>query len=147
LFVSAGNKKSPTAQQQALILLSPPFVINDRRELIRSPLLRKPHLRLFLLILFMYYVYILYSLKDGNLYKGYTSYIQNRFLKHNSGGSKSTAHRKPFVMVYVEQFDNKRKALLSEQYFKSLEGGAELKEELKRLRILNEDNKLNLEHW
>jgi putative endonuclease len=100
-----------------------------------------------LLILFMYYVYILYSLKDGNLYKGYTSNIQNRFLKHNSGGSKSTAHRKPFVMVYVEQFDNKRKALLSEQYFKSLEGGAVLKEELKRLRILNEDNKLNLEHW
>ena len=95
----------------------------------------------------MHYVYILYSLKDGNLYKGYTSNIQTRFLKHNSGGSKSTAHRKPFVMVYIEQFDNKREALLREQFFKSLEGGAELKQQLKRLRILNEDNKLNIEQW
>ena len=48
-------------------------------------------------------------------------------------------------MVYIEQFNNKRQALLREQHFKSLEGGAESKQQLKRLRILNEDNKLNLE--
>ncbi|RLD38759.1 MAG: hypothetical protein DRI89_14095 [Bacteroidetes bacterium] len=51
----------------------------------------------------MYFVYVLYSLKDHKLYKGYTSNIEKRLLKHNSGGNKSTAHRKPFVIVHVGQ--------------------------------------------
>ena len=71
----------------------------------------------------MHFVYILYSLKDHKFYKGSTSNIQNRFFKHNSGGSKSTAHRKPFVIIHVEQFENKRDALLRENYLKTLEGG------------------------
>jgi GIY-YIG catalytic domain len=55
----------------------------------------------------MFFVYVLFSLKDGRLYKGFTSNIQNRLLKHNSGGSTSTAHRKPFVLVHIEQFELK----------------------------------------
>ena len=87
----------------------------------------------------------LYSLKDRKLYKGYTSNIQSRLLRHNSGGNKSTAHRKPFVIVHIEQFEDKTLALKREKYLKSLEGGAELKQFLKKASILNDEGKLNTE--
>ena len=93
----------------------------------------------------MHIVYVLYSLKDHKLYKGSTSNIQKRFFKHNSGGSKSTAHRKPFIIIHVEQFDDKRKALLRENYLKTLEGGVALKQYLVKMHILNEDGRLNEE--
>ena len=92
----------------------------------------------------MYYVYVLYSLKDHRLYKGFTNNIQKRYLKHNTGGSKSTAHRKPFVLVHIEVFEEKSKALKRELYLKSLEGGAKLIEYLKSLNILDHNNKLNI---
>ena len=95
----------------------------------------------------MHFIYILYSLKDHRLYKGYTSNIQSRLQRHNSGGNKSTAHRKPFVIVHVEQFENKTLALKREKYFKSLEGGAELKQALIKSNILNGEGRLNAEQW
>jgi putative endonuclease len=69
----------------------------------------------------MHFVYVLYSLKDHKLYKGSTSNIQKRIIRHNSGGSKSTAHRKPFVLVHIEQFEDKSTALKREIYLKTLE--------------------------
>lgn len=36
----------------------------------------------------MYYFYVLYSLKDGKLYKGVSSDVGNRFLKHSMGGTQ-----------------------------------------------------------
>jgi len=88
----------------------------------------------------MYYVYVLYSLKDNKLYKGYTSDILKRLLRHNSGGNKSTAHRKPFVLVHVEQFEDKSDALKREKYLKTAEGGSKLNEFLKMQKILDENN-------
>ena len=95
----------------------------------------------------MHFVYVLYSLKDHKLYKGFTSNIQNRFLRHNSGGNKSTAHRKPFVIVHIEQFEDKTLAMKREKHLKSLEGGAELKQNLIKANILNGNGKLNVEQW
>jgi putative endonuclease len=95
----------------------------------------------------MHFIYVLYSLKDHRLYKGYTSNIQSRLQRHNSGGNKSTAHRKPFVIVHIEQFENKTLALKREKYFKSLEGGAELQQLLKKSNILNGEGRLNTEQW
>lgn len=92
----------------------------------------------------MHFVYVLYSLKDNKLYKGSTSNIQKRILRHNSGGNKSTAHRKPFVLVHVEQFEDKSAALKKELYLKTLDGGSKLIEFLKSQRILNENGSLNL---
>ena len=92
----------------------------------------------------MHFVYVLFSLKDNKLYKGSTSNIQKRLLKHNSGGSKSTAHRKPFVIVHIEQFENKSDALKRELYLKTIEGGSKLINFLKSQKILNNDGKLNL---
>ena len=92
----------------------------------------------------MHFVYILYSLKDDKLYKGYTSNLQNRLAKHNSGGSKSTSHRRPFVLIYVEQFENKTDALVREKYLKTLVGGSALKTQLIKTGVLNIEGKLNM---
>ena len=93
----------------------------------------------------MHFVYVLYSLKDHKLYKGATSNLQKRIIRHNSGGSKSTAHRKPFVLVHVEQFEDKSMALKRELFLKTLEGGSKLIEFLKKQKILNENGMLNVE--
>lgn len=90
----------------------------------------------------MYYLYVLYSLKDGNLYKGTSSDPAKRFIRHNSGGNKSTAHRKPFVLLLLEEFIDKSEAQRQERYYKSLEGGTELKQMLVAKGILSPDNYL-----
>ena len=92
----------------------------------------------------MYYVYVLYSLKDHRLYKGFSSNIQDRFAKHNSGGSKSTSRRKPFVLVHIEGFEEKTTALKRERHLKSPEGGSKLIAHLKAFKILGADSRLNI---
>ena len=91
----------------------------------------------------MHFFYVLYSFKDHHLYKGTSSDIAKRFIRHNSGGNKSTAHRKPFALIYLEAFDTKKDALSAERFYKSLEGGAELKSILIEKGILNRDGNLN----
>jgi len=106
-------------------------------------------IRLFYFLLFnlliMYFVYVLYSLKDHKLYKGSTSDISKRFLRHNSGGNSSTAKRKPFVLVHIETFPDKSSALKRENYLKSPEGGFKLKEFLRKQDIFDMENLLSTE--
>jgi len=114
---------------------------------IHSPLLRDFQTEAFFIHTIptiMHFVYVLYSLKDNRLYKGYTSNIQNRLLRHNSGGSTSTAKRKPFVLIHIEQFENKSVALKRELFLKTLKGGSELISFLKSKNILDENNKLKI---
>ena len=100
-----------------------------------------------LIFYIMYYVYVLYSIKDNRLYKGSTSNIAKRFRKHNSGVSKSTSGRKPFVIVHIEQYESKTEALKRERYIKGLEGGSRLKDYLKSQNILNKEGYLNIVKW
>jgi putative endonuclease len=66
------------------------------------------------LFLFMYYVYIIYSASTGKYYKGYTTSPEKRLEQHNSGESRYTRHFVPWVLVYVEIFDEKTEALKRE---------------------------------
>ena len=50
----------------------------------------------------MYYVYVLKSLKDGDLYTGSTNNLKRRFEEHNLGKEKSTRYRRPFELIYYE---------------------------------------------
>jgi putative endonuclease len=70
----------------------------------------------------VYYCYILKSLKDSRYYFGFTSNIDKRIDKHNSGGVTSTRYRIPFVLHYLETFGTKLEAYKREQFFKSFEG-------------------------
>ncbi|MDP2158823.1 MAG: GIY-YIG nuclease family protein [Nitrospirota bacterium] len=51
-----------------------------------------------------FFVYILKSEISGSSYVGYTSDITKRLLEHNSGKSISTRSKKPWRLVYQEEF-------------------------------------------
>ena len=67
----------------------------------------------------MYFVYVLQSLKDRNLYIGMTSDLENRIKRHNAGYEKVTKTRVPFKLIHSEQFDTREEARKREKYFKS----------------------------
>ena len=92
----------------------------------------------------MFYCYILFSLKDGKLYKGFSADIAKRFLKHAAGGTPSTKNRQPLVLIYTEQFLTKNEAINRERFFKSREGGLLLLDILVEKNILNNDRSLKL---
>ena len=52
----------------------------------------------------MYYVYVLVSEKDKQLYIGSTPNLRRRLAEHAAGRSQSTAPRRPFTLVYYESY-------------------------------------------
>lgn len=52
----------------------------------------------------MFYVYVLKSKKDFNLYTGSTNDLRNRVKLHNMGGVFSTKNRRPFEVIYYEAY-------------------------------------------
>lgn len=67
----------------------------------------------------MYYVYVLRSLKDKQLYTGFTDNIERRVREHNNQEEKSTKSRAPFELIYFEGCLSKKDALVREKYLKS----------------------------
>jgi len=66
----------------------------------------------------MFYVYILKSIKDNNLYIGSTNNLQKRFLDHNSGKVFSTKLRKPLTLIYYESYSAEKDARKREHNLK-----------------------------
>ena len=58
----------------------------------------------------MFYVYILKSKKDNNLYYGSTNDLRRRLLEHNTGKVQSTKSRRPFELKYYEAYFNEADA-------------------------------------
>lgn len=75
----------------------------------------------------MYYVYILQSKKDKNLYIGRTNDLKKRFLLHNNGKIFSTKKRKPLKLIYYEVFLNQKDAFIREQWLKTGWGRNQIK--------------------
>ena len=64
------------------------------------------------------YMYIL-ECRDGSLYTGYTTNIEQRLEKHNSGkGAKYTRSRLPVKLIYQEAYPSKEAAMSAEALFK-----------------------------
>ena len=55
----------------------------------------------------MFYVYILKSLKDKNLYIGSTNNLERRLKQHNNSEVFSTKSRVPFEIIYYEAYKQK----------------------------------------
>ena len=66
----------------------------------------------------MYYVYIIYSATADVYYKGYTQDYLKRVEEHNLNKSRYTSNKGPWVLVFVQQFDNKSDALKREKQLK-----------------------------
>ena len=79
----------------------------------------------------MHYVYVLQSLKDKNLYIGYSSDLKRRLTEHKTGGSNSTKKRLPFKLVYYEAHVSEKDARRREKYFKTDKGKSSLKQILR----------------
>jgi len=72
----------------------------------------------------MYYVYILQSLKDKNLYIGYSDNINRRVEEHNKGKVESTKNRRPLKLISYSGFTERNKATDFEKYLKTGSGKA-----------------------
>ena len=74
-----------------------------------------------------YCVYVLISLKDQNLYVGYTTNLSERLTAHFKGESPSTAPRRPFRLIYSEYHHSMADAKRREKYLKTSAGKTALK--------------------
>lgn len=79
----------------------------------------------------MSFVYLLKSLKDGKRYVGSTDrMLQIRLNEHNSGKTKSTKHRRFFVLVGYQRCDTIQEAVKLEKKYKKSSGS--LKRSIKK---------------
>ena len=78
----------------------------------------------------MWYVYILKSAIDNNLYVGSTNDIARRLTEHNSGKVDSTKNRTPLRLEAYFAVKDKSRAIALEQYFKTGSGRAFLQKRI-----------------
>jgi len=78
----------------------------------------------------MWFVYVLKSLNDQNLYIGSTNNVRRRLAEHNSGEVESTRHRIPFSLEAFVAVKDKVRAIKLEQYFKTGSGKATLQKRI-----------------
>jgi len=55
---------------------------------------------------YMCFTYILRSLKDNSYYIGSTREINQRLKRHNSGFVPSTRNKRPYELVYFEEYNS-----------------------------------------
>jgi putative endonuclease len=55
----------------------------------------------------MHCVYVLKSLGDSKNYVGVTGDLEKRIKAHNWGRVSSTKPRRPFELIYVEEFESR----------------------------------------
>jgi putative endonuclease len=75
----------------------------------------------------MYYVYIIRSLKTGELYKGSTEDLKDRFKNHNTSKVLATKHGVPWKLIYYEAFLSKKDARREELFLKTGKGRERIK--------------------
>ncbi|MFC7774487.1 GIY-YIG nuclease family protein [Flavobacterium sp. GCM10027622] len=69
---------------------------------------------------FMFYVYSIYSVSKDVYYKGFTSDLEARLIKHNLGESNYTSSTNDWELVYSMTFETKTEALKEEKRLKKL---------------------------
>jgi len=72
--------------------------------------------------IFMYYVYVLYSVKDGRRYIGFSADLKRRVEDHYRGRVKITKNRRPLKLIYYEAFINESSAKRQELFYKTGQG-------------------------
>ena len=77
---------------------------------------------MFLLGARVYYIYVLYSWKDGGMYIGQTEHLIERVKQHQLGKVTSTRGRRPFSLVYWEVVLTREEALNRELELKTSKG-------------------------
>lgn len=79
----------------------------------------------------MFYVYCLESVKNAELYFGYTNDLRRRIKEHNQKLNFSTKLSAPWAIIYYEACLNKDDATRRERYLKTSRGRRMFKARLK----------------
>ncbi|NBA88890.1 GIY-YIG nuclease family protein [Emticicia sp. CRIBPO] len=66
----------------------------------------------------MYFIYILQSQKDQSYYIGFSADPQERLNQHNKASTGYTSKKKPWTIVYQEEYPSKKEALDREKFIK-----------------------------
>ncbi len=66
-----------------------------------------------------YFVYIIRSEKNGDIYVGSTSDISKRIARHNAGGVKSTKAYRPWRLLESTEYSSRSEAVRMELYLKT----------------------------
>jgi putative endonuclease len=74
-----------------------------------------------------FFVYVLRSETAGVSYVGHTNNIHKRLDEHNNGKSKSTRNKRPWELIYYEEFKTRSEAMSRERYYKTVKGRLEMK--------------------
>jgi len=77
------------------------------------------------------YVYVIESIKNDELYIGFTKDLKQRIKQHNEGLNKSTRSYRPWKLVFYEAYINEKDAARREKYLKISQGSRLLKRMLK----------------
>jgi len=78
-----------------------------------------------------FYTYVLQSIKNKQLYVGFTKDLRKRFEKHNRGLNFSTKPYLPWKLIHYEAYLHKEDAKRREKYLKTSQGSRLLKRMLK----------------
>jgi putative endonuclease len=78
-----------------------------------------------------HYVYVIESVKSGNLYIGCTNDLRKRFKEHDRGLNFSTKPYIPWQLIHYEAYHNEKDAKRREKYLKTSQGSRLLKRMLK----------------
>ena len=75
----------------------------------------------------MFFAYILRSDKTRSNYYGHCKNLNDRLKYHNDGKVRSTKAKRPWKLLYSEQFNTRSEAYKRELFFKSRSGYKYLK--------------------
>jgi putative endonuclease len=78
----------------------------------------------------MFYVYILLSSVNNDLYVGYSENLKRRFIEHNNGLVKATKGYRPWKLIYYEAYGSKKDATKREQQLKMHRPKEDLKNQI-----------------
>ena len=67
----------------------------------------------------MYYVYVLKSALNGDLYIGRCQNLRVRFKQHNLGKASATKAYRPWVLIYYEGYRDKKDTTVREKQLKN----------------------------
>jgi len=68
----------------------------------------------------MFYTYILRSEKDKTYYIGSTGNLTNRVREHNFGNTRYTKLKRPWILIYSEEFQTRGLAVMREKQLKRI---------------------------
>ena len=87
-----------------------------------------------------HYVYTIQSLADGTYYVGSTQNTAERLQRHNQGRSQYTKSKRPWTLVYSEEYSDKSAAIKRENQIKRRKSKQFVESLIRTTEHLRDDN-------